>query len=513
MASAAAAPSHVAVRHRGLLMVAVMGASVVQILDSTIANVAIPHMQTSLGATSESVNWVLTSYIIAAAVTIPITGWLADRIGRRRLFLWSVAGFILTSMACGAATSLTQMVIFRFLQGATGAFIGPLSQAVMLDINPPERHARAMAIWGMGIMIGPILGPVLGGILTEEANWRWVFYVNVPIGGATLALLWALLPNTPRRDRPVDLFGFATLAIGLASLQLMLDRGAHEDWFASTEIWIEAGISVACLWMFGVQMATARAPLFDRRMLADRNLLLGLFFMVVIGVVMFASMALLPPMLQRLFGWPVIDTGLILAVRGIGILFSMAIAGRLIGRIDARWLVGTGLAIAALSLWMMSRWSLAIGISDVVLTGLVQGLGMGLVFIPLNTMAFATIGPAYRTDGASLMNLFRSLGASIGISVVTTLLGVNAQTAHADLAAHVTSSTTGIVDAATLDRFGTMGDAAMVMLNQEVTRQAAMIAYIDDYWFMMWVTLAAVPLVILLRSPRAGQGAPPPMGE
>lgn len=497
-------PLYEQVQFRGLLTVAVMGASVMQILDTTIANVAIPHMQSSLGATSETVNWVLTSYIIATAVAMPITGWLADRVGRRRLFLLSVFGFIIASMACGAAQNLEEMVLFRFLQGISAAFIGPLSQSVMLDINPPERHARAMSIWGMGIMVGPILGPIIGGWLTESANWRWVFYVNLPVGAATFALMWALLPATGRKSRKFDLFGFSMLALGLASLQLMLDRGAQEDWFDSIEIWIECGVSVACLWMFVIHLLTGRNTLFDRKMLADRNLLTALGFMVVIGVVMFSSIALLPPMLQRLFDWPVIDTGWVLAVRGIGILISMAIAGRLLGKIDARWLVGSGLAIAAYSLWQMSHWSLMMGAWPVIVSGLVQGLGMGLIFIPLNTMAFATLGPAWRTDGASLLNLLRSVGGSVGISVVTTLLGTNTQVSHADLVQHVTSVSVPLIDPSTADRLGSLGGGAMALVNAEINRQAAMVAYIDDFWAMMWVTLSSVPLVILLRPPKAG---------
>jgi DHA2 family multidrug resistance protein len=499
-----AIPLYEQVRYRGLLTVAVMGASVIQILDTTIANVAIPHMRAALGATSETVNWVLTSYIIAAAVAMPITGWLADRIGRRRLFLGAVTGFILASMACGAAQNLEEMVIFRFLQGISGAFIGPLSQSVMLDINPPERHARAMSIWGMGVMVGPIMGPILGGWLTESVNWRWVFYVNLPVGLVTLALMWALLPATKTRTRKFDLFGFSMFGLGLAALQLMLDRGAQQDWFHSTEIWIELGVSVACLWMFVVHLFTGRDTLFNRQMFQDRNLVTAMGFMIVIGIVMFASMALLPPMLQNLFGWPVIDTGWVLAVRGIGILISMWVAGQLLGKVDARWMVGTGLAVAALSLWQMSHWSLEMGMKPVIVSGLVQGVGMGLVFIPLNTMAFATIPPQFRTDGSSLMNLLRSIGGSVGISVVTTLLGVNIQTSHEDLAAHITSSSVSMIDASTADRFGVLGDSAMAMVNAEINRQASMIAYLDDFWLMMWVTLAALPLVLLLRPPKPG---------
>jgi DHA2 family multidrug resistance protein len=493
-------------------MVGVMAATIMQILDTTIANVAIPHMQTSLGATVDSVNWVLTSYIIATAISIPVTGWLANRIGSRQLFLWAVGGFVLSSMACGAAANLEQMVAFRFLQGVFAAFIGPLSQTVMLDINPPERHARAMAIWGMGIMIGPILGPVLGGWLTDNYNWRWVFYVNVPFGIACFAVLWTLLPSRAIIKRQFDIFGFAMLAIGLTSFQLMLDRGASKDWFNSTEIVIEAAMAIAAFWMFGIQMLTAKNPLFERNLLINRNLITSLGFMLLVGTVMFASMALLPPMLQRLFGYPVINTGIILSLRGLGILISMAIAGKLLGKIDARILVGAGFTITVISLWQMSHFSLQMDMQPVLISGLVQGLGMGLVFIPLNSMAFGTLAPQYRTDAASLLNLFRSLGASVGISVFATLLGVNLQINHADLGSNITASSINIIDAGTADRFGSYGEAALHMIDLEINRQAFMIAYIDDFWAMMWVTALAIPLILLLR-PMAKGKKPPMMAE
>lgn len=503
-ASDAAALIPLSSEHRVILTIAVMGATVMQILDSTIVNVALPHMQTSLGATLDTVTWVLTSYIIAAAMAIPITGWLADKIGSRRLFLFAVIGFVFASMLCGLATNLTEMVIFRVLQGISGAFIGPLSQTVMLDINPPEKHARAMAVWGMGIMIGPILGPILGGWLTENYNWRWCFYVNVPIGIATIATLWALLPNKAIRQRKFDHLGFWALAVGLGSLQLFLDRGTQLDWFESWEIRIEAGISIAAFWIFTIQMATSKNGLFTREMLANRSFATSLVFMVVIGIVMFANMALLPPMMQNLFGYPVIDTGLLLAPRGVGILLSMAVAGRLVGKIDERLLVGTGLSITAFSMWQMCQWSIEMDWRPFVISGLVQGLGMGLVFIPLNTLAFASLPGHLRTDGSSLLNLFRSIGASVGISIASSLLGKNIQTSHSDLASHVTSSTINNIDASTADRFQGFGDQALAIANAMVNKQAAMIAYLDDFWAMMWVTLLAVPLVLLLQRPKSG---------
>ncbi|MEL7686388.1 DHA2 family efflux MFS transporter permease subunit [Citromicrobium bathyomarinum] len=493
------------VRNQPLLMVGIMAASLIQILDTTIANVAIPHMQSSLGATAESVTWVLTSYIIASAVAMPATGWLGDRIGARRLFIFSVAGFILASMMCGMAQNLGEMVLFRALQGITGAFIPPLSQSFMLDTSKPSRHPQVMAIWGLGIMIGPILGPILGGWLTESANWRWVFYVNLPVGLLALALLMAQLPHRDGKRRKFDLFGFLMLGIALSSLQLLLDRGSQLDWFQSGEIWLYAFLLGSSSWIAVVHFVTGREPLFETAIFADRNFVIALSFMLVIGVVMFANMALLPPMLQRLFGYGVIDTGIVLMPRGIGVMVSMQLSSLLMRRgFDARIIVGTGFAIAAYSQWMMAGWSLAADQWHFITTGLVQGLGLGLVFIPLNVMAFSTLPGHLRTDGSSLLNLLRSVGASVGISVTTVLLASNIQTAHADLGSHVTSATINAVDISKLDRFQPLGQTALSMIDLEINRQAAMIAYVDDFYLMMWLALAAIPLVLLMRKAKPG---------
>ncbi|WP_460099451.1 DHA2 family efflux MFS transporter permease subunit [Qipengyuania sp. 483] len=497
-----------------LLIVGIMGASLLQVLDTTIANVAIPHMQSALGATAESVTWVLTSYIIASAVALPITGWLADRIGARRLFILSVAGFVATSMLCGIAQNLEEMVLFRAAQGVAGAFIAPLSQSFMLDTTKPSRHPQMMAIWGMGIMIGPILGPVLGGWLTENWNWRWVFYVNLPIGILSLAILMANLPHREQLTRRFDIFGFTLLAIALGSFQLLLDRGQQTDWFDSYEIWTYAFLCISATWMAVIHLGTARNGLFDRALFADRNFVIALFFMLVIGAVLFSVMALMPPMLQGLFGYDVIDTGLVLMPRGIGVLLSMQVAGFLMRKgFDARPVVAVGFLICGVSLYEMSHWSLAVDRYNIVFSGLVQGLGIGLVFIPLNVSAFATLAPRLRTDGSSLLNLLRSLGASAGISLMTVMLARNTQTSHSDLAGHVTSSVLNSVDVSTVDRFQNMGDAVLRVIDGEVTRQAAMIAYIDDYYLMMWMSFAAVPLAFLMKKNSAPTGNLPPPGE
>ena len=294
---------------RTLVTIAVMLAVLIQVLDTTIANVALPHMQASLGATQESVNWVLTSYIVASAIAIPISGWLADKIGRKRLLVLAVIGFTIASLLCAIATSLTEMVIFRALQGVSGAFLVPLAQATLFDINPPERHARAMAMFGGGIMIGPIMGPVLGGWLTDSFNWRWVFLVNLPVGAIATVMLLRYMPKGPLTARKFDIFGFALLGLALGSLQLMLDRGQQLDWFNSWEIWLELGLCVGAGWMFVTHTLMAREPLFERGMFADSNFALGMFFMVVTGVLLLAGLALLPPLLQRLYGYSVLSRG------------------------------------------------------------------------------------------------------------------------------------------------------------------------------------------------------------
>ncbi|WP_085809564.1 DHA2 family efflux MFS transporter permease subunit [Sphingomonas sp. TZW2008] len=491
-----------ATKNRGLLTIGIMGAMIMQILDTTIANVALPHMQTSLSATVDTVTWVLTSYIVATAIALPATGWLSDRFGSRNLFLVAVGGFIIASMLCGIATSLEEMVVFRVFQGVFAAFINPLSQTSMLDINPPERAAKAMGVWGMGVMVGPIMGPVLGGWLTESYNWRWVFYVNVPVGILTFAILWFLLPSRPKARRSFDFAGFVYLGVAVAAFQLMLDRGQSEDWFDSWEVIVEALLALAFTWMAIVHFATAPRPLFDRALFHNRNLVTGLFFMLVVGISTMAPMALLPPMLQNLFGYPVVDTGMMMAPRGVGVLFTMWLAGQLMGKVDTRLVIMTGLVIFAISLRQMASYSLEMDYWPVVTAGFVQGLGMGLVFMPLNALAFATLDGKYRTDGASLLNLFRSIGQSAGISMVTVLLARNIQTSHADLSQHVTRNVVAGLDLGQLDRFGSLADAAVSFADGMVNKQAAMIAYLDDFYLMSWISFAAVPLVLLLQKPK-----------
>ena len=489
-------------RNRPLLTVGVMGAMVMQILDTTIANVALPHMASALGATSDTITWVLTSYIVATAIALPATGWLSDRLGSRNLFLIAVAGFVVASALCGTAVSLGEMVVFRAFQGIFAAFINPLSQTAMIDINPKERQAQAMSIWGMGVMIGPILGPVIGGYLTDNFDWRWVFYVNVPVGALTLFILWLLLPSRPLAERRFDFMGFALMGIAVASFQLMLDRGQDQDWFSSWEIVIEGLVSLAALWAAVVHFVTAERPLFPLHLFTNANLAMGMFFMIIIGISTMAPMALLPPMLQQLFGYPVVTTGMMMSPRGVGVLITMWLGGQVMGRIDARILIAVGLVLFAWSLFMMAGWSLDMSYTSIITSGFVQGLGMGLVFMPLNSLAFATLSPQYRPDGASLLNLFRSIGQSAGISMVTVMLARNVQISHQDLAQHITDRTIPGFNPDQLGSLGALGDSVIAMMDGMVNKQAAMIGYIDDFYLMAWISIAVLPLVIFLRPPR-----------
>ena len=493
--------------HRGLITVSIMLATVMQVLDMTIANVALPHMQGNLSATQEQIAWVLTSYIVAAAIMTPPTGFLSARYGRKRVFTWAVAGFILASMLCGASTSLAELVTFRILQGMCGAALVPLSQAVLLDTYPRERHGSAMALWGIGVMVGPILGPTLGGYLTEYYNWRWIFYINVPFGLMALTGILAFVPET-RRDtsRPFDLFGFALLSIAIGALQLMLDRGSSKDWFDSTEIVLEATFAGLFLYLFLVHMFTHRRPFVEPGLFRDRNFAIGLFIMFIISIILLSTMTLLPPFLQNLKGYPVITTGFVLAPRGMGTMTAMFMVGIFANRVDARLMILTGLILTIVSLWQMSGFDLNVSTWMLVHTGIVQGLGLGLIFVPLSTMTFVTLAPHYRNEGTAMFSLMRNMGSSIGVSVMITLLGQQTQANHAILSEHLTPFNHNLPAAWSVDT-----TSGLMALNAEVTRQAAAIAYLDDFRLMIVIVLLAIPLVALLRGAQYGaKKAPEP---
>jgi DHA2 family multidrug resistance protein len=487
-------------RHRGLVTICVMLATIMQALDTTIANVALPYMQGSLSATLDQVNWVLTSYIVASAVMTPPTGWLADRFGRKRLFIASVIGFTIASVLCGLARTIEQMVLFRLLQGVFGAALVPLSQAVLFDIYPRERHGSAMALWGVGVMVGPILGPTLGGWLTDAFDWRWVFYINVPVGILTALGLSSLLRETPRRVSGFDWFGFASLSIAIGSLQMMLDRGEQLDWFSSGEIRVEAGLSITAMAMFLIHFVTSERPFISPRLFHDRNFNTGLVFIFVLGVLLLATMALITPFVQNLMGYPVVTAGLVLSPRGLGTMAAMMVVGRLIGRVDPRYLIASGLGFTAWSLWEMSLFTAQVSIGALVWTGVLQGIGLGLIFVPLSTIAFSTLPAELRTQGTALFSLVRNAGSSIGISIVIFLLARNSQIAHAELAERFTAFAPGMrwPEAASWNLSTVAG---RTLADAAVGTQAATIAYINNFWLMTLLSLGALPLVLILRRP------------
>ncbi len=486
--------------HQGFITVSLMLATIMQGVDTTIANVALPHMQGSMSATQDQISWVLTSYIVAAAIFMPLTGFLSARLGRKRLFVWSVIGFTLTSMLCGMAQNLNQIVLFRLLQGIFGASLVPLSQAVLLDTYPREKHASAMAMWGVGVMIGPILGPTLGGWLTEYYSWRWVFYINLPLGLLAWFGLAVFVQETPTdRSRRFDVLGFAFISLGIGALQMMLDRGESLDWFASREIIIEAVLSGVFIYLFIAHMFTSDHPFLEPQLFKDRNFSVGLFFIFIVGVILLATMALLPPFLQNLMDYPVVDVGLLLAPRGVGTMIAMMTVGRLSGRLDSRYLIFLGLLLTSLSLWEMTNFNLDITGWDIVRTGITQGLGLGFIFVPLSTISFSTLAAHFRNEGTALFSLMRNIGSSIGISVVMTRLAENIQGNHAVFSQHINPFNLPLRQAVESGAFNLATPQGLAAINAEVTRQAATLAYLQDFRLMMWITLGALPLVLLLK--------------
>ncbi|MES2086106.1 MAG: DHA2 family efflux MFS transporter permease subunit [Pseudomonadota bacterium] len=494
--------------NRWPITISIMLATTMNTLDTTIANVALPHIQGSVQAGPEQIGWVLTSYIIAAAIMTPLTGWVAGRVGRKRLFLVSISGFVIASMLCGIATSLPELVIFRLLQGVFGAALMPLSQAVLLDINPPEKHGQAMAIFGAGVILGPILGPAVGGYLTEYFSWRWCFYINLPIGILSLAGVWLFISSDrPGAVKPFDFLGFGMLTLFIGSFQLMLDRGPGEDWFLSREVWAEAILAAIGLWVFAIHTMTADHPFLDRNLLRDRNFVVASIFGFFVGILLYSAMALLPPLMQVLLGYPVLTAGIVSMPRGIGSFLGMLVVGRLIGRMDTRLLLLSGLVLSAIAFWQMSHFDLSMASGPLVVSGILQGFGIGMIFVPLSTLAFATMSPALRAEGTAVNTLVRNLGSSVGISIMQALVVANTQGMHESLAANIVTSDPVIRDGLPAI-FDPQSLAGLMALNAEITRQATMVAYIDSFKLMLIITLVCMPMLLLLRKPGQPGGAP-----
>ena len=486
--------------NRPAVTLCVILAVIMQALDTTIANVALPYMQGSVSASADQINWVLTSYIVAAAIMTPPSGFLANRFGRKRILMVAVVGFVIASVLCGIAQSLVQIVAFRLLQGFFGAALVPLGQSVLLDIYTVEERGSAMAVFGVSVMVGPVLGPVIGGWLTDHYSWRWVFYINVPLGVLAFAGISFFLRETKTSAAAkLDWLGFGSLSIAIAAMQVFLDRGAQLDWFSSFEILIEAVVCASALYIFLVHTFTAKNSFVNPRLFLDRNFSVGVLFIFIVGITYLASLALLTPYLQTLMGYPVVTAGIVMGPRGLGTMACMFLVGRLIGRIDIRLLLMIGLLLTAWAMYDMTGWNPNVSQWTIAVTGFIQGAGLGFLFVPLTTVTFATLPPEQRADGTGLYNLSRNVGSSVGISVVSYLLTRNNQVNHATIASHVTAFNHAFDNSIVRHALSPWTASGRAALDQVIQTQASIISYIDDFKLMMILSLAAIPLVLLLR--------------
>jgi DHA2 family multidrug resistance protein len=504
MPTSAAAPVAVPGLRRNMVTICAMTATIMQALDTTIANVALPYMQGTLSASQDQINWVLTSYIVAAAIMTAPVGWVANRFGRKRIFIICSGGFTIASVLCGLAQDINQMVLFRLLQGVFGAALVPLSQAVMLDSYALHERAKAMAIWGMGVMMGPIMGPSLGAWLTETYSWHWVFFVNLPFGIFTVLGLLVFMDETKKDlNLRFDWFGFTALAVGIGSLQIALDRGEQLGWTESNEIIAEFIVSIAGFYYFFAHSLTTDRPFIQFALFKDRNFVSGCVFMAVMGLVLFSTMALSSPYLQNVIGYPIITAGLLLASRGCGTFVAMMLVGRMMRYIEARTLIIGGLSLTCLSLFYMTGWTDQTGVPEIVTLSIVQGFGFGLVFVPLSTVAFLTLPNHLRTDGTSMLTLMRNVASSIGISVVIAQLTEGSRRVYAVLSQHINpfNHAMQMPDVRGMIDLGT--DKGRAMADVMVSLQAQIIAFSQDYQMVMLFTLCAIPLAVMIGSTKA----------
>ena len=488
--------------NRTAITVCVILATLMQALDTTIANVALPYIQGSVSATQDQIGWVLTSYLVAAAIMTPTTGFLAGRFGLKRVFLVSVAGFTVASMLCGLSQSLVEIVLFRVLQGLFGAALVPLSQTVLMNIYPKEQQGSAIALWSIAVMAGPVLGPVLGGWLTSAYSWRYVFFINLPIGiGALLGMSVFLAKASGNARARLDWFGFGALSIAIGATQILLDRGEELDWFGSSEIVIEAIVAGSALYLFLVHTFTAPNPFVRPSLFRDRNFTAGALFGVIVGLTYYASLALQPPYLQNLMNYPIVTAGLVLGPRGIGTMGCLVIVGRLVGRVDTRLLLATGLGLTAWSFHVMTGWTPDVSQTTIIVVGVIQGVGLGFLFVPLSVATLATLSPGLRAEGAGFSTLVRNIGSSVGISVVNALLTRNTQVNHAGIGKSVTAVNRMFEDPAIARFWNPVTAAGRAALDAVVTRQAQIIAYVDDYKLLMIATIAVIPLLLVFTKP------------
>jgi MFS transporter, DHA2 family, multidrug resistance protein len=511
VSASAAAAGRVATADRLMITFSVMSATLIQVLDTTIVNVALPHMQGELGATSDQISWVLTSYLVSSAICMPLTGYFADVLGRKRFLLICISGFVVASALCGISQSVVQIVLFRLLQGVFGAALVPLSQAIMADAYPPQERGKAMAIWGMGVMVGPILGPTLGGWLTEVASWRWTFYINLPVGLLSLFLASQFVPDTPRHERRMDWNGLGLLAIGVAGLQYLLDRGNQQDWFSATDIQWSAALAVIGLVAFVIySMRLGARAVFDVRIFRDRNFAMACLIMAVMGLGMYGGLVLQPILLEGLLGYPIVTTGIVMAPRGIATAITMMANGRLVGIVDARLLVLAGIAISAIGSWMMTYYSLDISTINIVLPAFLQGIGLGLIFVPLSTIAYATLDRSRMAEAAGIYSLIRTTGSAIGISIVTTVLTHQTQIIWNELGAHINVYRDELTEYLRHLHLAPTDPRGLALVARQVAQQARMGAMLDVFKLITLSYAFLLPFLLLLRRSSVSKAESPP---
>ncbi len=501
--SPAASNQYVEVANKGMITLCVMLATIMEVIDLTIANVALPHIQGALNASQDQITWIVTSYVVSSGIAMPVAGFLAGRYGAKNLLLYCVLGFTIASLLCAVSASLTEMVIFRLMQGVFGAALVPISQSVLLNINPPHKHGQAMATWGIGIMVAPILGPMLGGYITDHFDWRWIFFINLPVGIVAFIGILTFLTSDKKQlhNHQFDIRGFVIFTILISSLQLMLDRGQQKNWFDSSEIKfyvISATLSLGLFLFYSFGKKDSFIPL---RFFLDRNFTVSTLLMFCVGVILFSSITLSPLFLQNLIGYPVFDAGLLTAPRGVGTLFSMFIVGKLIGKIDSRILVGFGLLMAGVSSYMMSFFNLDVTEFLISVSGLIQGFGLGFVFVPLSATAFLTLPDIDRPQASAIFSLVRTIGGAVGISLIIFLLGYWTRLNHAILSEQIIDGAKNVI--AYRFYISDFDIAAQnQLLERQVSIQANLIGYLNSFKLTAILSFCAIPLVLLLKTPK-----------
>lgn len=483
-------------RQRFFLTIAVMASTIMQVLDTTIVNVALPQMQGQLGAAPDQISWVLTSYLVASAVMMPLTGFFTDLFGRRRHLLISISGFVISSMLCGMAQNLEQIVAFRLLQGVFGAALVPLAQAVMVDTHSAEERPRAMSIWGMGVMVGPIAGPSLGGWLTEVLNWRWTFFINLPVGVLSLLLAARFVPDTVPKQRRMDWLGFVFLGLAIAGLQYFLDRGNSDDWFNDEGISLAALVGVVGLLLFIWHCSRGtQHPLFSLGIFRDRNFVTASIVITALGLGMYGAMVIQPTMLEGLMGYPAATAGLVMAPRGLASMISMQLVGRVMKHVDARLIILAGMALSALGNYYCTLFSLDVSPMQIMLPSLLQGFGLGFMMVPLTTIAMATLEKHYVSDASGLYSLLRTVGSSIGIAVVSTLYSRASQMNWQSLGGAINPYNPAMQNYLAQS----VTHAQLPAIPEMLYKQASMVAVVQAFWWITASFLVMVPLLLLLR--------------